>query len=75
MGGRDGNEVVVKLLLSKDDVDPDSKDFQLRTPLSYALAGGHEAVAKLLLAEDRIDPSSKSTTGRTPLSYPARGRA
>ena len=40
--------MVVRLLLARDDVDPDSKDNYGRTPLSRATANGHEAVVKLL---------------------------
>ena len=65
---------MVKLLLAKDGVDPDSKDVWGRTPLSCAAERGHEAVVKLLLAEDGVDPDSKdSIWGRTPLSYAAAG--
>jgi ankyrin repeat protein len=40
---------VVKVLLARDDVDPESKDNYGRTPLSWAAGNGHEAVVKLLL--------------------------
>ena len=51
---------MVKLLLAKDGVDPDSKDGNHgRTPLSWAAENGHEAVVKLLLAKDGVDPDSK----------------
>jgi len=63
-----GNEAVVKLLLTKDGVDPDSKDNTDRTPLWWAARSGREAVVKLLLAKDGVDPDSKDKYGRTPLS-------
>ena len=68
-----GNEAVVKLLLTMDSVDPDSKDSEWgQTPLSWAAAYGHEAVVKLLLATDGVDPESKDTAfGKTPLSWAA----
>jgi ankyrin repeat protein len=44
-----GHEAVVKLLLTTNGVDPDSKDKHGRTPLSWAAENGHEAVVKLLL--------------------------
>ena len=51
---------MVKLLLAKDGVDPDSKDSDYgRTPLSWAAGSGHEAVVRLLLAKDGVDPDSK----------------
>jgi len=40
---------VVKLLLAENSVDPDFKDNNGRTPLSYAASNGQEAVVKLLL--------------------------
>ena len=43
-----GHEAVVKLLLARDGVDPESKDNSGRTPLSWAAEKGHEAVVKLL---------------------------
>jgi ankyrin repeat protein len=44
-----GHETVVRLLLAKDGVDPDSKNSEYgRTPLSWAAENGHEAVVKLL---------------------------
>ena len=33
----------VELLLTQDDIDPDSKDVHGKTPLSLATAGGHSA--------------------------------
>jgi ankyrin repeat protein len=51
---------VVKLLLDKEGVDPDSKDtFNGRTPLWRAAAKGYDAVVKLLLDKERVDPDSK----------------
>ena len=35
---------VVKLLLEREDVNPDSLDEVGRTPLSYAAGNGHEGV-------------------------------
>src|SRR2546423_8967317 len=51
-----GHEAVVKLLLAKDGVDPDSKDEYGQTPLSWAAGNGHAAVGTLLITKDRIDP-------------------
>ena len=36
-----GNEEVVRLLLSKDNVDPDSIGWEEKTPLSWAAEEGH----------------------------------
>jgi hypothetical protein len=40
-------ELVVKLLLAKDNVNPNSKDGKGETPPSYAIARGNEAVIEL----------------------------
>jgi hypothetical protein len=69
-----GYDVVVKLLLAKDSVDPDLMDSQHgRTPLSWAAEGWHEAVVKLLLATGKVEVDSKDDHGRTPLSWAADG--
>ena len=47
-----GDEVVVKWLLSKDNVVTDSVDCRVRTPLSWAAQMGNEVVVKLLLSKD-----------------------
>jgi ankyrin repeat protein len=39
---------MVKLLLGRADVEADSKNRDVRTPLFWAVRGGHEAVVKLL---------------------------
>ena len=57
--------------LLSNGYDPDVKDTNSRTPLSWAAGNGHEAVAKLLLDEG-VDPDSKDTKyGQTPLSWAA----
>ena len=66
-----GHEAAVKLLLAKDGVDPDFKDNNGQTPLSFAAGTGHEAVVKLLLAKKGVDPGSKDKYGETPLSRAA----
>jgi ankyrin repeat protein len=68
-----GHEAVVKLLLSKVGVDPDSKDTRYgRTPLSWAAWRGYETVVKLLFPRKGVDPDSKDRDyGRTPLSWAA----
>jgi hypothetical protein len=70
---KDGHEAVVRLLLVKDGVDPDSKDnIWGQTPLSWAAANGHEAVVRLLVAKGGIDPDSKDNIWeQTPLSRAA----
>ena len=66
-----GHVSVVKLLLSKDSVDPDSKDSYRRTPRSWAAEEGYKSVVKLLLTKNSVDPNSRDKWGRTPLSRAA----
>lgn len=54
------------------NMDPDAKDSNGRTPLSYAAEAGSEAVVRTLLATGRVDINSRG--GRlqyTPLHYAA----
>lgn len=51
---RHGHEGVVRLLLTRDDVDVNSKNEYGRTPLSLAAIFRHEGV-KLLVARDDVD--------------------
>jgi hypothetical protein len=63
-------DVMVDLLTKGQD--PNLKDSNGQTPLSWASANGHEAVVKLLLATKDVDPDSKdSRSGRTSLSWAA----
>jgi ankyrin repeat domain-containing protein 50 len=63
-----GHEAVVKLLLDTGKVKVNSKDIEVRTPLSRAAENGHEAVVKLLLNTGKAEVDSKDIEKRTPLS-------
>ncbi|RPA98561.1 ankyrin, partial [Choiromyces venosus 120613-1] len=67
-----GNEGVVKLLLDREGVNPDSSDEHGRTLLSFAAEGGRKGVVKLLLDREGVNPNSSDEDGRTPLPYAAR---
>jgi ankyrin repeat protein len=58
---------VVKLLLARDSVVPDSRDRRERTPLSSAAEKGHVAIVKLLIENEHTNPDSKDKYNRTPL--------
>jgi ankyrin repeat protein len=47
-----GHEAVVKLLLTRDDVKANSRDWMGQTPLSFAAENGHETIVKLLARDD-----------------------
>jgi len=70
---RNGHEEVVKMLVGRDEVNPDVADEGGRTPLSYAAEGGYGEVVRLLLEREEVNPDKPDNDGRTPLSYAAGG--
>ena len=72
-----GYGCVIKLLLKRRDVNPNSPDGNGRTPLSFATnehwnphySGGKKSVLELLLERGEIDLNSPNSNGRTPLSF------
>ena len=62
-----GHETVIRMLLERDDVDPDIVDKDGRTPLSWAAEKGREAVVRLLLERGDVDPNSVDKDGQMPL--------
>jgi ankyrin repeat protein len=57
------------LLLDTGEVEADLKDFNDRTPLTWAAINGHEAVVQLLLNTSNVDFNSQDIFDETPLSY------
>ena len=68
-----GHEEVVKMLLEREDINPDQADNDDgRTALSWAAENGHEGVVKMLLQRENVNPGKAGTWhGRTPLSWAA----
>ena len=68
-----GHERVVKLLLDRKDVYPDTPDtMHGQTALSWAAAKGHEGIVRLLLDQKDVNPNTLDTEyGRTPLLWAA----
>ena len=66
-----GHEEVVKILLRREEVNPDTLDSYDQTPLSHAAWTGHEGVVKILLAWGGVNPDKPDKNGRTPLSFAA----
>jgi ankyrin repeat protein len=62
-----GYEMVVKLLLARDNIEVNLTGRDGKTPLWIAASEGHEAVVKLLLARDDIKVNMWGGYGRTPL--------
>jgi hypothetical protein len=56
---------VVKLLLERNDVDPDT-NADGDTPLTVAVDNGYEEVVRLLLGKDNVDPN-RVKRGEAPL--------
>ena len=70
MRGHDG---VVKVLLEKEDVNPDQADTQYgRTPLWWAARKGYEGVVKMLLEREDVNPNQTTIYGRAPLWWAAK---
>jgi len=69
-----GHEGLVKLLLERKDVKPDTRDTKYgQTPLLWAAEKGHEGIVRLLLGRTDVNPDSPDTeSGRTPLAWAAR---
>ena len=70
---RRGQEEIVKVLLEREDIDPNTADTKHgRTPLLLAAQNGHEGVVKMLLERQDTNPNTANTKyGRTPLSWAA----
>jgi hypothetical protein len=62
---KEGDVVEVRMLLSREDIDPNLKRACGETPLMVAAENGHEAVARLLLGRRDVTPDSKDSRGRT----------
>ena len=66
-----GHIGVAKLLLGREDIDPNCPDTYDRTPLLCAAAHGHEGVVKLLLGREDVDLNRPDGDDQTPLSCAA----
>ena len=70
---RRGQCEVVKVLLEREDIDPNRADTRYgRTPLTIAARNGHERLVKILLGREGTNPNMPDTRcGQTPLSWAA----
>ena len=64
----EGHEVVVQLLIARDDIDINARDAEWqRTPLIWAAGKGHEAVVRLLIKRNDVEINATDKFGCTPL--------
>ena len=59
----EGHEGIVKLLLGREDLNPDKADGRDQRPFSLAAASGREGVVKLLLGRDDVNPDKPDKYG------------
>jgi len=58
-------EGILKLLLERGKVNPESRDNNNRTPLYWAVWSGERGIVKLLLELDEVNPESRAGDGET----------
>ena len=58
----------MKILLGREDVNPDKPDNEGRTPLSRAALYRHERVVALLQSRKAVSPPDDSSTEKRPLA-------
>ena len=58
---------MVKVLLERNDVDPNKRGLSGETPLWAASDKGHECIVKMLLERSDVDPNKRDFLGETPL--------
>jgi len=66
-----GHKEVVKILLGRDEINPDQRGMYSRTPLWCAAFYGHEGVVEMLLGREDVIPDTPDGSNRTPLSCAA----
>ena len=59
---------MIKILLGREEVNPDKPDTFGQTPLSYAACFGHEGVIEILLGREEVNPDRLDNNSQTPLS-------
>lgn len=64
--------LIVKLLLSTKDIQPDQRNLRGETPLAVAASEGAESIVEELLHTRKVDPSSRDRFGQVPLIAAAR---
>ena len=65
---RNQQEGIVRALLERNDVNPNTADKYGETPLLWAAEYGQKGIVRRLLEQSDISPNSADKYGRTPLS-------
>lgn len=63
---------VLNCLLAREDIEPDSRDKQGDTPLSYAVRYRNVEAVRLLLSTGKVNPENKDNNGRVPSNWIAK---
>ena len=66
-----GHGAMVKMLLGREDIAPNTADKGGRTPLLWAAGKGFEGIVKMLLEREDVTSSTADQSGRTPLLWAA----
>ncbi|RPA96534.1 hypothetical protein L873DRAFT_1791529 [Choiromyces venosus 120613-1] len=62
-----GHDRMIKLLLQREDINPDISNRWGQTPFFCAAALGYDVVVQLLLQEENLNPEEPDELGRSPL--------
>lgn len=62
-----GDREMTELLLSYDDIDPNARDTDGKTPLHYGSSADNVIFVRCMLESDKVLANAKDNTGRTPL--------
>jgi len=68
---QNGHEGVARVLLEREEINPEKPGNRGQTPLSVAAGHGHQGIVSILLEQQDVNPENMDHNGRTPLSYAA----
>lgn len=61
----------MRVLLERNEVNPDKADKDSQTPLLRAAENGHEGIVRMLLKRNDVNPDKSDKRNKTPLSLAA----
>ena len=62
---------MVRILLGREEVNPEKPDYGGRVPHLISAGSGHEGVVKMLLIQEEVNPDKPDMWSIPPLSYAA----